>query len=134
MQQTILTPVQPTEIRVMVIDTNGCAGEARLVLRAETNPIVYIPNVFSPNRDGFNDLFTVYGNEDVELVLELQIFDRWGNQVFVNDEFPPNEEQYGWNGEFKHQLMNPAVFAYWARLRFVDGSVGAYKGDVTLVR
>ena len=79
-------------------------------------------------------MFTVYGNKDVEMIDELQIFDRWGNQVFVNTEFPPNEENYGWDGSFRNSAMNPAVFAYWARVRFKDGTVGAFKGDVTLIR
>jgi gliding motility-associated-like protein len=103
-------------------------------LENEANPIVYIPNVFSPNGDGINDFFTIYGNKDVEQVLEMRIFDRWGNFVYANNRFPPNEENYGWDGAFKNIAMNPAVFAYWAHVQFTDGSVAFYKGDVTLVR
>ncbi len=134
LEQTITRPDKRTEITVVAIDTNGCLAQARLILEEQINPDVYIPNVFSPNADGVNDLFTVYGNKDVELILELQIFDRWGNQVFVNDEFSPNEENYGWNGSFRNAEMNPAVFAYWVRVRYTDGTSGAFKGDVTLIR
>ncbi|HJW31265.1 MAG TPA: gliding motility-associated C-terminal domain-containing protein, partial [Saprospiraceae bacterium] len=134
LEQTIIKPSSRTEITVTAIDTNGCTAQAFLLFEDISNPKVFIPNVFSPNGDGVNDLFTVYGNEDVEEVIELQIFDRWGNFVFHNDHFPPNEENYGWDGRFKNSDMNPAVFAFWAKVRYKDGTEGSYKGDVTLVR
>jgi gliding motility-associated-like protein len=134
LEQTITRPAAQTEIKVIAIDTNGCQAQASLRLNEESDPKVFIPNVFSPDADGINDMFTVYGNKDVEMIDELQIFDRWGNQVFVNTEFPPNEENYGWDGSFKNSVINPAVFAYWARVRFKDGTEGSFKGDVTLVR
>ncbi|MBK9984896.1 MAG: gliding motility-associated C-terminal domain-containing protein [Saprospiraceae bacterium] len=133
-EQTIARPSQQTEIIVMVVDTNGCMAQARLLLDDESNPQVFIPNVFSPNGDGVNDLFTIYGNKDVKEIVEMRIFDRWGNFVYMNTHFPPNEENYGWDGSFRNSNMNPDVFAYWARVQFVDGAEGFYKGDITLVR
>ncbi|MBK7342633.1 MAG: gliding motility-associated C-terminal domain-containing protein [Saprospiraceae bacterium] len=109
-------------------------GSSHAPLETEFNPKLYIPNVFSPNGDGLNDVFTVYGNKEVALILELQIFDRWGNEVFVNTEFPPNDEKYGWDGSFRNATMDPAVFVYWTRVRFVNGLERLYKGEVTLVR
>jgi gliding motility-associated-like protein len=134
LEQTISRPYTKTEIKVIAIDTNGCTAQGLLVLDVVSNPKVYIPNVFSPNGDGINDVFTVYGNKDVERIVELQIFDRWGNQVFINREFPPNEINFGWDGPFRNKDMNPAVFAYWARVRYKDGTEAPHKGDVTLVR
>ncbi|HSF89066.1 MAG TPA: T9SS type B sorting domain-containing protein [Saprospiraceae bacterium] len=134
LEQTITKPAAQTEIKVIAIDTNGCMAQASLQLDEKSDPNVYIPNVFTPDADGINDIFTVYGNKDVEMIDELQIFDRWGNQVFVNTEFPPNEENDGWDGSFKNTVMNPAVFAYWARVRYRDGTEGSFRGDVTLVR
>jgi gliding motility-associated-like protein len=134
LEQTISSPDARTEIKVIAIDTNGCTAQATLILEAISNPVVYIPNVFSPNGDGINDVFTVFGNKDVERIVELQIFDRWGNQVFINREFPPNEINFGWGGTFRNKDMNPAVYAYWARVRYKDGTEAPHKGDVTLVR
>jgi gliding motility-associated-like protein len=134
LEQTILNPQQQTEIIVIAIDSNGCMAQSRLFIDNATDPQVFIPNVFSPNTDGINDYFTIYGNKDVEEIIELRIFDRWGNFVFVNDHFPPNQENYGWDGVFRNHTMNPAVYAYWALVRFTDGSEQFYKGDVTLVR
>ncbi len=125
---------QPTQIAVMVLDTNGCIGFANLALDVDKEFKVYIPNVFSPNGDGPNDMFTVYGNKEIDEVVELLIFDRWGNCVFINNHFPPNEPGYGWNGAFKGRGMNPDVFAYRAVVRYSNGEEHAYKGDVTLIR
>ena len=125
---------QQTQIFVMAMDTNGCMTTANLMLDIDEEYRVYIPNVFSPNNDGPNDKFTVYANDEVEEVVLLEIFDRWGNKVFVNETFPPNEPNYGWNGEFKNKMMNPAVFAYRAVVRFSNGEEHDYKGDVTLIR
>jgi gliding motility-associated-like protein len=70
----------------------------------------------------------------VEQIVELRIYDRWGNFVFTKNEFPPNIENFGWDGSFRDKEMNPAVFVYGARVLMKDGSQRFYKGDVTLVR
>ncbi|MGB3080298.1 MAG: gliding motility-associated C-terminal domain-containing protein, partial [Saprospiraceae bacterium] len=131
-QNFVLT--HSTQIMVMVMDTNGCIGFANLALDVDKEFHVYIPNVFTPNGDGPNDMFTVYANKEIDEVVELLIFDRWGNCVFINNHFPPNEPTYGWNGSFKGLGMNPDVFAYRAIVRYSNGEEHAYKGDVTLIR
>lgn len=125
---------EETEISVMVIDTNGCLGSARLVLNVDKDYQIYIPNVFSPNGDGANDQFTIFTSEEVREIVLLEIFDRWGNNVFIKGNFPPNEPLLGWDGRFKEQDMNPAVFAYIATVRDSNDELHHYKGDVTLVR
>ena len=133
LEQTI-TIQQQTNVSVTAIDTNGCVGFANLLLDIDKEFKVYIPNVFTPNGNGQNDMFTVYANDEVEEVVLLEIFDRWGNEVFINSQFPPNEPNYGWDGVFHGQMMNPAVFAYTAIVRFTNGEEQRFRGDVTLVR
>jgi len=132
--EQVFTLIERTEVMVMVIDTNGCMGQASLLLDVGKEFQVYIPNVFTPNGDGPNDMFTIYSNKEVEEVVRLEIFDRWGNLLFINESFPPNEPSYGWDGIFKGQMMNPEVFAYWAVVRYSNGEEHSFKGDVTLVR
>ncbi|MEP6793130.1 MAG: T9SS type B sorting domain-containing protein, partial [Saprospiraceae bacterium] len=132
--QQVFTLLEPTFISVEVIDTNGCIGRANMQLDIEKEFHVYIPNVFTPNGDTQNDMFTVYANKEVREVVRLEIFDRWGNCVFINQSFPPNEPSYGWNGSFKGNKMNPDVFAYWTLVRYSNGEEHYFKGDVTLLR
>ena len=95
---------------------------------------VYIPNAFSPNGDGINDEIMIFANPGVELVEEFLIFDRWGELVFENTNFLPNDADQGWDGKLKGEKMSPAVFTWFAKVRYLDGEKQMFKGDVVLVR
>jgi gliding motility-associated-like protein len=114
--------------------TGGCIDQDMLNLRVDVDANIYIPNVFSPNGDGINDHVTVFTDHRVRRVVYLEIFDRWGNQVFVGEDFEPNDPLLGWDGRFKGKLMNPAVFAYIARVELINGDLIDRKGDITIVR
>ncbi|MFC2176643.1 gliding motility-associated C-terminal domain-containing protein, partial [Bacteroidota bacterium] len=88
---------------------------------------VYIPNVFSPNGDGNNDLFYVRGKE-LE-TLDLIIYDRWGEKVYQSNDFDAP-----WDGTFRQQPMAPAVFVYKAVVGFIGGGSKVFNGNVTLLR
>jgi hypothetical protein len=62
------------------------------------------------------------------------IFNRWGESVFEIFSVQPNNPLFGWDGTYRGELMNGAVFTYFAELEFVDGEVVLFKGDVTLMR
>lgn len=127
-------PVNTTVFQVTVTDLTGCIATDSVRVAVIKNRPVYIPNAFSPNGDGPNDRFTVYGGPAVENIQLLEVFDRWGNLVFSQDDFPPNDGSMGWDGTFNGQLMNSSVFVYRAEVRFIDGLVVDFKGDVTLIR
>ena len=105
-----------------------------LELRVDIDAEFFVPNVFSPNGDGVNDFVTVFSDPRVKRVIRLEIFDRWGNLVFIGSDFLPNVPGLGWNGTFKNQPMNPAVFVYWAEVELINGDVRNRKGDITLLR
>lgn len=94
----------------------------------------YVPTAFSPNGDGTNDRLFLYAGPEVAKVRAFRIFDRWGNLVFFEKDFEPNNPQFGWDGRFEGQAMNPAVFVWMAEVEFVDGSGKVFYGEVTLVR
>ncbi|HQU60334.1 MAG TPA: gliding motility-associated C-terminal domain-containing protein, partial [Saprospiraceae bacterium] len=101
----------------------------------DKRPNIFIPNAFSPNGDGANDVFLIFARSgSVAQVRSFYIFNRWGEQVFQAFGFPPNDPRYGWDGIFRGEPMNPAVFSYFAEIEFVDGSVELFKGDVQLVK
>ena len=130
-----VTPSASIDYQVEIINTNGCSDIATIQLRVDRNQDVYIPNAFSPfNEDGFNDFFYVYTKEGVvSQIQSLQVYDRWGNQVFLNENFSPNEATSGWNGTFRNERMQPGVFVYYTIVEFQDGSTELFKGDVTLM-
>lgn len=133
-QSAEVMPLNSTVFEATVMDVTGCIATDSVRVAVIKNRPVYIPNAFSPNTDGPNDRFTVYAGPAVESVQSLKVFDRWGNQVFDQGEFAPNDESMGWDGTYNGRVMNSAVFVYLAEVRFIDGLVVQFKGDVTLVK
>ncbi|MFK7809535.1 MAG: nidogen-like domain-containing protein [Saprospiraceae bacterium] len=126
---------QTTLISAEMVDINGCIASAQIRLDLDVERKVFIPSAFSPNGDLNNDIFTIYGEEkQIKNINYFQIYNRWGELVFENADFNPNDEGEGWNGYFRGSMMNPAVFVYMAEIEFVDGHVEFYKGDLTLFR
>jgi gliding motility-associated-like protein len=95
---------------------------------------IYVPNVFSPNEDGINDHLLISAGTDVEEIESFTIFDRWGNVIYLNEQFKPNDPSEAWDGKRKGGTMNPGVFAYKMIAKFEDGRLEIRYGDVTLMR
>jgi len=130
-----LFPANTMQMNFMVTDSSsGCFKSDSLFIFVEKPREVHFPNAFSPNGDGTNDFFTAFAGIGVEQVLELRIFSRWGNMVFENYNFSPNEPNIGWDGIFNGKTLNPNVYIFMAKVRFKDGVERSYKGDVLLVR
>lgn len=125
---------QDLDIRIIVRDGRGCIGSDGFQLTIVLGNI-YVPNAFSPNGDGINDRFTFFSdNGSGEVIESLQIFDRWGNNLFGTSEISLNVEALGWDGTFKGRLMDAGVYTYYGVVRFGNGVTKVLKGDVALVR
>lgn len=132
-QQT-LAPQITTAYSVTVIDENGCTDSDNTTVLVEKNRDIYIPNAFSPNNDGINDVIMVFGGQNVVEVHSFLIFNRWGELVFENGNFQPNDPAHGWDGTHRGEIMNPAVFVYQAQVEMKDGEIILLKGSVNLVK
>jgi gliding motility-associated-like protein len=97
------------------------------------NDDIYIPNVISPNGDNVNDVFTIFPGADVKIISsEGSIFDRWGSLVHHSTDIP-----FTWNGYFKGDKLQPAVFVYVLKIKYNVGTnefEKTYSGNVTVVR
>ena len=88
----------------------GCVLEKEINILSHDCDL-YIPNVFTPNNDGINDLFSIYTNPDfVGEFLEIAIYDRWGNQVFLSKDF--NLEDMNWNGQYNGRNCSIGIYVY----------------------
>lgn len=94
---------------------------------------VFIPNVFSPNHDGINDVFRAFfANEASVDDFLLRVYDRWGNMIYETTDY-----QSGWEGPFRDKAMDSAVFAYYikASVFACHEPLEIFKyGDVTVVK
>jgi len=128
-------PLSTTQYDLWVVSKAGCEARGSLLLTVDKTRRIYGPNIFSPDGDGTNDVFTVFADPfAVVRVRSLQVFSRWGEQVFEQKDFTAGDIATGWDGTFKGQKLNPAVFVWQAVVEFVDGKEEQFMGDVTLQR
>jgi len=130
----VANPIATTTYTVLATDNRGCPAEDSLTIFVEILRPFFVPNVFTPNYDGNNDAFYVYGGPAIRQVRTLRVFDRWGGHVFRADNIPANQPALGWDGLFRGKRVKPDVFVYYIEIEFVDGHVEILKGDVTVLR
>ncbi|MBX2928479.1 MAG: gliding motility-associated C-terminal domain-containing protein [Saprospiraceae bacterium] len=131
----VVRPTSATTYSVQIVDKNGCTAEDQVTIFVERIRRIFIPNSFSPNDDGVNDMLTIFADPaQVREVKTFMVFNRWGETMYELQNFSPNDLGIGWNGKHREQLMNAGVYVYVAEIEFNDGEVVIYKGDVTLMR
>lgn len=127
-------PPNTTTYTVTVLDEDGCAASDDVTISVIKNRPIYIPNAFTPDGDGNNDGFTVYGGRGARQIELLRVFNRWGAMVFEARDIPLGEDQLGWDGTFKGQRMTPDVFAFYVVVEFLDDEKILFEGDVTILK
>jgi gliding motility-associated-like protein len=88
---------------------------------------IYIPNAFTPNGDGMNDVFSPKGHGINKF--EMFIYDRWGNVIFHSREFGR-----GWDGKIRGADASNDVYIYLIKVKDLNGKHREFKGHVTLLR
>ena len=133
-------PLESLEYELAVVDVNGCEGFGSVFVELDANRNIYIPNVFSPNGDGVNDEFRVYPCIGVTNIASVNIFNRWGDQVYQRTDQDVSNGLYCigglplWDGRFKGSEMKPDVYVYIVEVEFLDNIKLVYRGDVTILR
>ncbi len=123
----VATPSTTTTYTVIAMDANGCSDTATVLINIVFPGTLFVPTAFSPNNDEINDILFAYGTHVTSV--RWMIFDRWGEILFVS-----NDLNDGWDGTYKSQLLDPAVFVYMADVTFENGERKILRGDVTLLR
>jgi gliding motility-associated-like protein len=112
----------------------GCESddEVRIVVPCGKGA-VYMPNAFTPNGDGKNEVFTIKGY-GIQRVKSFRIFNRWGQQVFGREHFLPNDRRFGWNGTFNGKPAEAGAYVYIAEVTCNENKPIVVKGTVMLIR
>jgi gliding motility-associated-like protein len=126
-----LQPNQSVSIQVRALGAMSCQTSplSATVTGTATNPLgnsVYVPNVFTPNSDGRNDYFTVFGNNIKDV--EMWIFSQWGDMLFHT------KDRIGWNGMVGNKLQPVGAYVYVLKITLQDGTILDRKGVINLVR
>ncbi|MBK7408650.1 MAG: gliding motility-associated C-terminal domain-containing protein [Saprospirales bacterium] len=126
------TPQESIVYQVLIIDENGCTQtlETMVHVRIDCDPgRVQIPTAFTPDGDGVNDTFGILTVAGREKVLEMQVWNRWGQTVFES-----TDPQARWQGDHRGKPAPSDVYAYRIVVGCADGFLEVYTGEVTLLR
>ncbi|MFN8293212.1 MAG: PKD domain-containing protein [Chitinophagales bacterium] len=126
-ENPIANPYNDIVYTVYATTEKGCIDSAYTRINVEHNPVVYVPNLFTPNSDGLNDIAMVYANNVMDL--EFLIFNRWGEKVYEGHHI--NE---GWNGFYQNKLQEPETYVYVVTVTFLNNKKVTKTGSITLVK
>ena len=124
-------PEQDATYTVTVTDENGCSVVASInitVRQPMCNEIdVFLPNAFTPNGDGVNDVLFVRSNFVKEMT--LIIYNRWGQEVFRS-----NDQSVGWDGTFRNEPLTSDTYGFFLNVICIDDVQYTTKGNISLIR
>ena len=130
----VATLLLSTQYIVTVADSNHCTAQDSIFIKTVCNSDnIFMPNTFSPNGDGVNDIFYPRG-KSLYNVQSLTIFNRWGQMVFQRRDFPANAQNMGWDGNFNGRPAPSDAYVYIVEVICENAQVVAIHGSVTLVR
>jgi gliding motility-associated-like protein len=113
-----------------VEDTNGCKAKSKVTIQVIPDYELYIPNAFTPNGDGSNDFFEIFGNKKTWVEMNIKIFNRWGELVFES-----SDHNFKWNGTYKGVKLTPGVLVYEMTLTYINGySLPLQTGSIAIIR
>ncbi len=135
-EMPVVNPDQTTTYTVNALNDFGCHDDDSITIFVEhPNQTIQVPTAFSPNGDGLNDVVTVLAVDGGDhTVLNFRIFNRWGEKVFENYDFPPNDHAEGWDGMIKGEEAELSVYAYFTEVLLENGRTKTVKGNITLIR
>jgi len=124
---TNATPPVTTGYLVTLVDSAGCIATDSVTVHVTYVEEVGVPNAFSPNGDGVNDILYVDGAGFASI--EFKIYNRYGQLVFQT-----TDQSIGWDGTFNGKRLNPGTFAYFLDYTFQGSDGGVQSGNITLIK
>ena len=133
----LVYPVNSENYSLTIVNANGCTASDDVSVTVFKEYQVFVPNIFSPNKDGYNDQFMIYAGEGIKKIksiASLQIIDRWGELVFERNNFLPDDYAVGWDGQLKGKPALQGVYVYMTQIDYIDGYTEFLVGNLTLIR
>ncbi|HTN45157.1 MAG TPA: PKD domain-containing protein [Flavipsychrobacter sp.] len=130
----VASPFATTNYVVTVTSKYGCVAKDMVTIHVLCDQSqLFIPNTFSPNGDGENDVFYPRG-KGLSSITAFRVYNRWGEMVFERKNIQLNDEGSAWNGTYKGVQLDPDVFVYVVEGICASGENMTWKGDINLVR
>lgn len=131
--EVISVPVPEDAVyQVSAINANGCSDYAQVSIRTGGFAF-YAPTAFSPDGNGHNDLFHLFGKFDFD-ILQFNVYDRWGALIFHRENGRVNDPAFSWDGRSNGQPVSTGVYLWSAQIRSGSGQLKNLSGEVNLIR
>ncbi len=129
----VAAPEDRITYRLTVTDSAGCEANDLITIQVDKPRVVEVPTGFSPNDDGRNDRLLVHGQQNTR-VLRFEVYDRWGERVFVDGDFLVNDPNRGWDGTFNKENAPLGTYIWYLEVEYTDGQTQFLNGTTTLIR
>jgi gliding motility-associated-like protein len=123
------TPFTSTQYIINAVSDSGCTASTQISITVNTQHQLYVPNGFTPNGDGINDVWEAFGNKKVWIFCEAEVWDRWGEKIFQSTDI-----NFQWDGKYKGTLVEPGEYVYTLKVVFLDDYTVSNKGGLTVIR
>lgn len=110
-----------------------CVSIDSVFIRSIVDIDIYIPNIFTPDGDGINDIFNI-GASNTVVQSQLSIYDRWGNSIYVGDVTTDRNIETGWDGTYAGKRVEEGTYVYVVSVEFINGTSEIYTGSINLLR
>ena len=125
----LATPTESITYTVVGINRHGCRDTASISIIVDDNISEFLPNAFTPNNDGQNDIFRI-GNMKYDKLVQFNVYNRWGQLIYHNTSDP----NAGWDGTFNGVAQDMGTYSYSIIITTPAGKDKVLKGDVLLIR
>ena len=123
----IATPYANTSYNLTVNYLHDCSVSQTVTILVGNGEDFFVPNAFSPNGDGNNDVLVIYGSGLAKA--NMKIFNRWGEKIFDSQ-----NQWLGWDGTYKGEIQNSGVYTYYLEGVYLNGKKREKKGTINLIR
>ncbi len=132
---TIVTPFEDQTYVIEAVTAEGCTDRDTVTISVDGTPILYVPNVFSPNGDQINDYFSISTDpRNITAIHEVLILDRWGGIVAQQGSLLTDDSVILWDGLTKQGVAPTGIYVYMITFNMADGKRMTVHGDLTLLR
>lgn len=130
----LVTPKENLVYTVQAYNDGNCMAKDDITITTIcNNSNVYVPNTFSPNGDGMNDVFYPRGT-GIYTIKSFKVFTRWGQLLYEKNNFDANNASLGWDGTYNGKKMLPDVYVYIMEVICENNVVFPLKGNITLIQ
>lgn len=128
----LATPLEPMNYTVTVYNSQGCIAYDTVSIKLFCSESrIFIPNAFTPNKDGLNDVFSIRG-QGISLINRFRIYNSWGTLIFERTNLRINDRNAGWDGRYKGEMVPMGTYVYIVEMSCNEKTF-SQKGTITVI-